>query len=106
MGFIKKRHEYLFEQVSTSKLSDVYEIIEKHLTKYLCEIAEYSEDWVVKKSDGQKLSGRLFRTLDGKGIRFNWLRNDDTYMIISIDMWDEIEMLPELNKPSVTLNYL
>ena len=104
MGFIKGRHEYLFENISNSKLSEVYDIVEKYLTKHLGDIAEYGEDWVIDKKDGQKLKGRLFRTIDGKGIRFNWNQNDETSTIVSIDLWNEIEMLPELNNPSVTIN--
>ena len=104
MGFIKRRHEYLFENISSNKLSEVYDIVEKYLTKHLGDIAEYGEDWIIDKKDGQKLKGRLFRTIDGKGIRFNWSHNDETSTIVSIDLWNEIEMLPKLNNPNVTVS--
>lgn len=104
MGFIKRRHEYIIESISNNKLSEVYDIVEKYLTKHLGDIAEYGEDWIIDKKDGQKLKGRLFRTIDGKGIRFNWVQTDETSTIISVDLWDEIEMLPKLNNPNITID--
>lgn len=105
MGFVKKRHEYLLESIKTSKLEDVYNIVNNQLTKYFGPIGEFPSEIKIKKSNGEKLKGKLFIIINGNhGIRFNWKENDKNSFIVSIDLWDKVKYLNTINNPTKTID--
>lgn len=106
MGFIRQRHEYIIEQFKPTRLTEVYKLIKTYLSRHLGIVGEYNAEWDVYKDDGQKLKGKLFRTLDGKGMRFNWKQTDTIANIISIDLWKEVELGGQtrfINNPDITI---
>lgn len=105
MGYIKQRHEYLFENIQNSKLDEVYEIVNNQLTKKFGPIGEFPSDIAIKKSTGEDLIGKLFIILDGnRGIRFNWKKDDKHSFIVSVDLWDKVSYLSTLNNPTKTID--
>ena len=105
MAYIKQRHEYLFENIQTSKLDDVYKIVNNQLTKTFGPIGTFPSEIEVKKENGEKLRGKLFIIIDGnRGIRFNWKSGDKYSFIVSVDLWKKVTYLNGLNNPDKTID--
>ena len=105
MAYIKQRHEYLFENIQTSKLDDVYKIVNNQLAKTFGPIGTFPPEIEVNKENGEKLRGKLFIIIDGNhGIRFNWKSGDKYSFIVSVDLWKKVTYLNGLNNPDKTID--
>ena len=91
MKFLKERHQYLIEGFRSSTVEDAKKLIKDFLSKKLGNLYPYGEEIIVKQ-DSKLLNGLLYLTMDEKGVRFNWEQSDKSHKIISIDLWDKLEL--------------
>lgn len=85
-----------FQKINENILSDRIKNIINNIISYILknsslDIYDYDEIWYIQKNN-EFLSGKLYLSLkSSKAIRINWIKNDISNRIHSIDLWEDFK---------------